>query len=54
MLGYLSDGVEERACDIIDGEGSVPMMALKKGENSRGMTPWPQPRSRRRFEGPRW
>lgn len=48
------EGVEAFACVIIEGEGSVAITVLKEGESSREMRPWPQPRSRRREEGPRW
>lgn len=54
MFLYLSLGVEDSAWEIMDGEGSVPRTVLKEEESSREMRPWPQPRSRRRFEGGAW
>ena len=46
--------MEETACVIIEFEGSVARTRVNEEESSREMRPWPQPRSRRREEGPRW
>lgn len=54
ILGYLEDEVVDEAWAIMDEEGSVARMRVKCGESSRDMRPWPQPRSMRREEGPRW
>jgi len=45
MLGVAL--VEEMACCIMTGLGSVPITWLKWGAREREIRPWPQPRSRR-------